>query len=228
MKNMLRVTVAVLLTAVSVHSASAQAPALTNADVTRLVAVHVSDQTVIAAIHEAKATQFDLSATAVSDLTIKGVSPAVIVVMRQSAAPTPVSTSGIAPPAQSPMVARPQTIAEASAEAKKITHAWPISENSGSGGAGSGSATAGSTSAPVCAIPLTKMADNSMVCRDAVWFQDYLIKERARLVEAQNTCCGPGLTATEIDHRMSIIRVIEKFIDDRLKEAKLLGFTEVK
>lgn len=206
----------------------AQSPALTNADVTRLVAVHVSDQTVIAAIHEAKATQFDLSATGVNDLAVKGVSPAVIAVMRQSSASTPLSTSGIAVAAQSPTVVRPQTIGEASAEAKNTTHAWPVSANTGGGTTLSGSARAGSTSAPVCAIPLTKMADNSMVCRDAVWFQDYLIKERARLVEAQNTCCGPELTATEIDHRMSIIRVIEKFIDDRLKEAKLLGFTEVK
>jgi hypothetical protein len=121
------VVLATLSMATTLH---AQSPTLTNEDVTRLVAVHVSDQTVIAAIHEAKATQFDLSATAVRDLAVKGVSPAVIAVMRQSSAPT--ATNPIAAPAQSQTLAHPQTLAEASEAAKAVKHTWDLSTNIGS------------------------------------------------------------------------------------------------
>jgi hypothetical protein len=84
--SMTRILLApILLTACLVHSASAQSrsPALTNADVTRLAALHVSDQTVIAVINEANATHFDLSQFAVTDLIVAGVSTAVIATMRQ-------------------------------------------------------------------------------------------------------------------------------------------------
>ena len=124
MKYMLALTVAVLLTASSVHSVSAQAPALTNADVVHLVAMHVSDQTVIAVIHEATATHFDVGEVAVSYLAISGVSSAVIAAMRQ---PTV-----IAAPVQLPTAVRPQTLGEASAEALKVKHEWPVSTYTGS------------------------------------------------------------------------------------------------
>jgi hypothetical protein len=86
MKYMLS-AVAVLLMAFSAHSASAQVPAMTNADVTRLVAMRVSDQTMITVIHEAM-TQFDLSDRAVGNLAVSEVSTAVIAAMRQPRTPT--------------------------------------------------------------------------------------------------------------------------------------------
>jgi hypothetical protein len=119
MKYMLPVPVAVLLTVCSVHSGSAQVLAFTNADVTRLVAMHVSDQTVIAVIHEAKATQFDLSPRAVSELGVLGVSTAVIASMRQ-----PSTASGPVVAEQSP-VAGVQTLAGAAAIAKAQAEANP-------------------------------------------------------------------------------------------------------
>lgn len=101
MKYMLSVTVAVLLTAFSVHSASSQVSTLTNADVIRFVAtMRMSEEVVIALINEAtagRATRFDLSPSAVTDLAARGVSPAVIAAMGQPAAPTPPAAA--APPA---------------------------------------------------------------------------------------------------------------------------------
>lgn len=101
MKYVFQITVAVLLTAFFGHSASAQSrsTALTNADVIRLAAMGVSDQTVIAVIHEAKATRFDLSPQAVSKFGVSGVSTAVIATMRQSSTR---SAGGLEEPAQSP------------------------------------------------------------------------------------------------------------------------------
>jgi hypothetical protein len=87
MKYALTVTAAALLTGFGVQSASAQLFALTNADVTRLVAMRVSDQTVIAVIHEAQARQFDLSSRAVSELATSGVSTAVVAAMGQPSTP---------------------------------------------------------------------------------------------------------------------------------------------
>src|SRR5580700_10762010 len=113
MKHVLSVTVALLLTTFSVHSASAQVPAMTNADVTRLVGMRVSDQTVIAVIHEAKATLFDLSPRAISELAVLGVSTAVIDTMRQPSTP---SVAGLAAPEPSP-TAGAQTLAGATAQA---------------------------------------------------------------------------------------------------------------
>jgi hypothetical protein len=120
MKWILLVTVAVLLTTCSVHSASAQSKliALTNADVIRLLAMRVSDQTVIAVIKETSVTQFDLSAPAVTDLAVNGVSTAVIAAMHQSSS---ASSPAVAPPAG------PQTLAEAAAEAAITVHSWPLS-----------------------------------------------------------------------------------------------------
>jgi hypothetical protein len=120
MKYVLPVTLAVLLTAFGVHSASAQVPTMTNADVTRLVAMHVSEQTVIAVIHEAKATQFDLRPQTIGELAVVyGVSPAVIATMRQ-----PSAANGPAVPEQSP-VAGAQTLAGAAATAKAQAEANP-------------------------------------------------------------------------------------------------------
>jgi hypothetical protein len=112
MKYVFSVTVAVLLTAFSVQSASAQPTltALTNADVIRLVALRVSDQTVIAVINDAKITQFDLSASAVSELTVLGVAAPVIAAMRQPSIPMPRSTP--APTPKVPVTRTTPTITE--------------------------------------------------------------------------------------------------------------------
>jgi hypothetical protein len=63
--------------------------ALTDADITRLVAMGVSEQTVIAVVQQAKATEFDLSTQTVSELTAAGVSPDIIAAMRKSTAVRP-------------------------------------------------------------------------------------------------------------------------------------------
>lgn len=90
MKHVFVVTVAALLTALPVHSASAQSKLipLRNADVVRLAALGVSDQTVIAVINGAKVTQLDLSPGAVGNLATSGVSTAVIAAMRHPSTPT--------------------------------------------------------------------------------------------------------------------------------------------
>jgi hypothetical protein len=118
MKYLCSVIVAVLLTAFSVSSVSAQVSTLTNADVIHLVGMGVSDATVIAVINEAKTTQFDLGALALANLTASRVSTAVITAMRQSSTPAlaPSPNSGTD---QLVTVGRPQTLAEAEAEAKK-------------------------------------------------------------------------------------------------------------
>ena len=124
MKHVLPMTVAVFVTAFLGYPASAQAPTLTNADITRLVAMRVSDQTVIAVIQEAAATAFDLSPRAVIDLAIHEVPTAVIAAMRQP------STSA-RKPANEPALPEPspaggvQTLAGAAAEAAAATHVSP-------------------------------------------------------------------------------------------------------
>jgi hypothetical protein len=77
--------------------------------------MHVSDQTLIAVIHEAKATEFDLGTLAVSDLAVAGVSNVVVAAMRQST----VSANALAVPEQSP-TAGVQTLAGAEAAAKLV------------------------------------------------------------------------------------------------------------
>jgi hypothetical protein len=126
MKHVLMVIVAALLMAFSAQSASAQLLALTNDDVTRLVAMRVSDQTVIAVIDEAQSRQFDLSSRAVSELTASGVSTAVVAAMGQPSAPTLLPDHGPAAAEQAP-TRRPQSLAEASVEAKAIEQREPQS-----------------------------------------------------------------------------------------------------
>jgi hypothetical protein len=124
MKHVLPMAVAAFVIAFFGRPASAQAPALTNADITRLVAMRVSDQTVIAVIQEAAATQFDLSPRAVIDLAVHEVPTAVIAAMRRP------STSA-AKPANEPALPEPspaggvQTLAGAAAEAAAATHVSP-------------------------------------------------------------------------------------------------------
>jgi hypothetical protein len=93
MKYLCSAIVAVLLMS-SVPSASAQTPvtALTNAEVAHLVALHVSDVTVISVINGARITQFDLNASAVGELTVLGVSSAVVAAMRHPSTPIPPPT----------------------------------------------------------------------------------------------------------------------------------------
>ena len=83
-----------LMSALSVPSTGAQTrlATLTNADVTRLVALRVSDETVIAVINGAKITQLDLGASALGELTVLGVSAAVIAAMRHPSTPIPTPT----------------------------------------------------------------------------------------------------------------------------------------
>ena len=162
MKYVFPLTVAVLLTAFSVQSASAQVSTLTNADVVRLVAMHVSDQTVIAVIHEATATQFELSELAISYLAGSGLSPAVIAAMRQPSTPTPV-------PRQSP-TAGAETLVGASVEAKKIEHSFPLSTNTGPAGRG----PVGLEPAPLVPHPETEPAGRWAVALDRSRMDDSL------------------------------------------------------
>jgi len=106
--------VAVFLLVLLVRPAAAQAPALTNADVVRLVAMRVSDRTVIAVVQEALATQFDLSPEAAIELAGQGVPVAVIGAMRQSAALSTRAATGAT--AGEPATGA-QTLAGAAAEA---------------------------------------------------------------------------------------------------------------
>jgi hypothetical protein len=102
MKCLLSVVVAALLSGFSADSASAQVSVLSNADVIRLAALKLSDHEVINIVHEAavaKAAQFDLSSSAVTDLAAHGVSPAAIAAMRPSATPAPTTTPPRTPPA---------------------------------------------------------------------------------------------------------------------------------
>jgi hypothetical protein len=124
MKHLGALPVAVFLLASLVHPAAAQAPALTNADVVRLVAMRVSDQTVIAVVQEALATQFDLSPQAAIELAGKGVPVAVIGAMRQSAALStrPAIGAAIGEPALGG-----QTLAGAAAEAAAAAQARQLS-----------------------------------------------------------------------------------------------------
>ena len=81
-----RIGLVLVLGLAAVVTLRAQAPALTNADVTRLVAMRVSDLTVNAVIREAQTTQFDLNQRAVSDLMAARVSASVVAMMRQRTA----------------------------------------------------------------------------------------------------------------------------------------------
>jgi hypothetical protein len=130
MKYAVSVTVAALLSTLFVHPADAQPTALTNVDIIRLVTLHVSDETVISVIHEAKTTQFDVSSPAVTKMAVYGVEPAVIDAMRRSSTSVVLAADGAASPPHSP-TAGILTIAEASAEAAKTTHEWPTSPNTG-------------------------------------------------------------------------------------------------
>jgi hypothetical protein len=119
MKHPFPTAVAIFLIALLSHPAEAQAPVLTNADVVHLVAMRVSDQTVIAVVQEAVATQFDLSPQAASELAGQGVSGEVIGSMRQAQASprstTPSNSAASEPPAGG------QTLAGAAAEAAAAT-----------------------------------------------------------------------------------------------------------
>ena len=129
MKHARPIAVAVLMIALLGQPKAAQTSGLTNADIARLVAARVPDQTVIAVIREAPATQFDLSARALVELAGQEVSSAIIAAMRQ----VPVATT---PPAASTAntillpdpapAAGAQTLAGAAAEAALTTHSWPV------------------------------------------------------------------------------------------------------
>jgi hypothetical protein len=95
MQSVFSISVAILLTAFTVRSTSAQEQlnVLTNADVVRLVGMGVPDLTVITVINDAKATQLDLNPRAVNDLADHGVSAAVIAAMGQPSTPMLQSTS---------------------------------------------------------------------------------------------------------------------------------------
>ncbi len=98
MRHALSLVAALLLAVAATHPASGQTPStLMNADVVRFVATGMPDQVVMTLIDEAnnaRATQFDLSPSAVSDLAGHGVSQVVIAAMRQSSA---FSASGASP-----------------------------------------------------------------------------------------------------------------------------------
>jgi hypothetical protein len=135
--------VVAVLTAVSIQPAGAQAPMLTNADVSRLVAMHVSEQTVIAVIQEATATQFDLSPRAVSELAAQLIPTPIIAAMRQPSPRKASSANAVAPSPSSP-TPRTRTLAEAAADAAAEPHTWQVPAT---GAAPAPSVTAGSASA---------------------------------------------------------------------------------
>jgi hypothetical protein len=146
-----------LLMALSIQPASAQTPMLTNADVTHLVAMHVSDQTVISVIQEATATQFDLSAGAVSDLTAHLVPTAVIAAMRQPSARNtkPTNETALAQPSST---AAARTLAGAAAAAAAAPHTWPLSTPSSpapSAPASTSSAKSSPNAAPASTAPVS-------------------------------------------------------------------------
>jgi len=130
MKHSISIAMAVLLTGLLGQPAGAQVSGLTNADIARLVAMRVSDQTVIAVIREAAATQFDLSSRAVVELAGQQVSNAILAAMRQvPAGATPPAASApnlIALPEPAPAEGT-QTLAGAAAEAALLNHTWPSS-----------------------------------------------------------------------------------------------------
>jgi hypothetical protein len=128
MKQVLSFVGAMMVTAFFGGQASAQVPVLTNEDVAHLVAMRVSDQTVIAVIREATATQFDLSPGAVTELASREIPAAVIAAMRQPSTSTPKPTSAIVMP-EPASAAGAQTLAGAAAEAAVATHTWPLSAN---------------------------------------------------------------------------------------------------
>ena len=177
MNRTFSVTVAVLLTAFFAQSASAQSPALTNADIARLVAMRVSDQTVIAVINETDVRQFDLGESAVSDLAVKGVSTAVIAAMRQSSVPA------VAP------TARPQTLAEAAAEAAQVVHSWPLSTNTASSSHTVAPAPAASTSEGTksegAITTTTDVKDEAWWRSHALVFRRTLADDNTKLAAAQ-------------------------------------------
>ena len=142
MKIALPVTAAALLTLLFLPQATAQtaSTALTNADVVHLVAIHVSDQTVIAVINEAKATQFDLSPQAVGQLATYGLSPAIVAAMRQPSTPAASAHGEVSAQIQSPS-GGVQTLAAAAAEAATIKHGWALSTNLGASRASTGETT---------------------------------------------------------------------------------------
>lgn len=85
MRHLLSATLTVLLTA---SSASSQLSALTNADILRLATAGLPDQALITMINEAKANnaaKFDLGPLALSELTARKVSQAVIAALSQPA-----------------------------------------------------------------------------------------------------------------------------------------------
>jgi hypothetical protein len=129
MKHAMPIAIAVLLTGLLGQPAAAQTSGLTNADVVRLVAARVPDQTVITVIQEAAATRFDLSSRAVVELAAQDVSSAVITAMRQvptAATPQAASTTNaVVLPDPAPAAAA-QTLAGAAAEAALTLHTWPV------------------------------------------------------------------------------------------------------
>lgn len=114
-KTLASMLAAALLSTFSVSVAAAQTQAMSNADVARLVTLHVSQSTVIAVIQEAKAVRFDLDAPALSDLTRAEVPTAVIAAMRQrsetpaSASPPALSFAGVAAAAAERRTATPKS-----------------------------------------------------------------------------------------------------------------------
>ena len=98
--------VIVALVPTRVAAAQSKVSTLTNADVVRFVAYGMPEQAVVNLVTEAvqaRAAQFDLGPSAVSDLTAHGVSQAVMAAMRElpkSAAATqaPIPDGAVAPP----------------------------------------------------------------------------------------------------------------------------------
>jgi hypothetical protein len=184
MKYVLSVTIVALIALLPVPSVSAQSPALTNADVSRLVAMRVSDETVIAVIREAKAMQLDLRPLVLDDLAFHGVSVAVIAAMRQSAVPTPTTSSP-----QTQTFAHSQTLAEASEAAKAVNHSWELSTNLGSTTAAAAPPTLASASEITKSEPARSEGGIATAsAQDEKWWRARMSGLRDQLVTDKATC----------------------------------------
>ena len=146
----------------------AQSPALTNADIARLVAMHVSDQTVIAVIHEAKLRQFDLNELAVAHLANSGVSAAVLAAMRQPLPPLPTNETA---------ARGERTLAEAAAEAAKIAHSWELSTNIGA----SSPAVLPTRLSTAESTQSAGTATTTTVVKDEAWWRSHAIELQRKL-----------------------------------------------
>jgi hypothetical protein len=100
---------------------------LTNADVIKLVGLHLGDDVVIAKVNEAPAVNFDLSPEGLSKLQSSGASSGVITVMLKRS--TPASQRPIVPEAPAAAAAAPETMRGKAAVGNEAADSRPCVAN---------------------------------------------------------------------------------------------------